>query len=222
MVLNTGEFKSVSGEIMLVPEIEFRYSWIYDQRIKRYLTAIARHDEVLRHGLQNWPKERSILKAVNRYEKEWGGQGRVVLAEISRVSGLKWRQKKITVYVVGRIIPFSDPLTMPIYKSRIKFVDTLTHELLHQIQSQNRDEVLNFYKFVYRKYKNESVITKNHIIVHAIHKYLYLKFFGVKRLNLDIKSCSRRIDYNRSWNIVQSEGYENLIKEFRSMASRSG
>ncbi|MCL5011794.1 MAG: hypothetical protein M1594_02790 [Candidatus Marsarchaeota archaeon] len=206
---------------MLDPKIEFRYSWIYNQKIKRYLTSIAKHDEVLRRGLQDYPKEGSILKAVKKYEKEWNKHDKAVLAEISRVSGLKWRQKKIIVYVVGRIIPFSDPLTLPVYKSRVKFVDNLTHELLHQIQSQNWEGVLNFYKFVNRKYKNESVTTKNHIIVHAIHKYLYLKFFGVKRLNLDIKSCSSRVDYKRSWDIVQSEGYENLIKDFRSRVKKN-
>ena len=68
--------------------------------------------------------------------------------------------------------------------------------------------------YFFRKYKNETLNTKIHIQVHAIHSHIYLKFFNKKRLERDVKLISHLKDYKRAWEIVQKEGYENIIKEF--------
>ena len=57
--------------------------------------------------------------------------------------------------------------------------------------------------------------TKNHIFVHALHKEIYLKLFDEKRLKRDIEKCQKHEDYKRAWEIVEKEGYKNIIKEFR-------
>ncbi len=112
--------------------------------------------------------------------------------------------------------PFSDPLTLPSYYAKGRYlVDKLTHELIHQIQIQNYDKIDLLYNWIRKRYASEPIITQNHIVVHAIHSHIYLKFFNEARLKDDIKFCSKHYGYKRAWEIVQKEGHENLIKEFR-------
>jgi len=98
------------------------------------------------------------------------------------------------------------------------FIDTLTHELIHQIHIQNGKKVNELQKnYIPKKYPNESQLTSNHIFVHAIHKKIYLSLFNKTRLNRDIKRCEKSPDYKRAWEIVEKEGYENLINKFREL-----
>jgi hypothetical protein len=70
------------------------------------------------------------------------------------------------------------------------------------------------WKYIERKYKNESFKTRIHIPLHAIHTHIYLKFFGEERLRRDVEAISFLPDYKRSWEIVQKEGYKKIIQEF--------
>ena len=67
------------------------------------------------------------------------------------------------------------------------------------------------------KYRDESIMTKNHILLHAVHKKLYLKFFNKGRLNNDIKNCQNWEDYKRSWEIVEKTGADNMIRKFKEV-----
>ena len=58
-------------------------------------------------------------------------------------------------------------------------------------------------------------MTNSHILLHAVHKEIYLRLFDEKRLKRDIKKCQKYKDYKRSWEIVEKEDYENIINEFR-------
>ena len=93
----------------------------------------------------------------------------------------------------------------------------LVHELIHQlfIQMGNDQKSEKSWKYIYKKYSKESKSTKIHIPIHAIHSHIYLKFFNEKRLKEDIEFMQDHLDYKRSWDIVQKEGYQNIIKEFK-------
>jgi cephalosporin-C deacetylase-like acetyl esterase len=41
-----------------------------------------------------------------------------------------------------------------------------------------------------------------------------LKFFNEKRLKRDIEQISFLPDYKRAWEIVQNDGYKNIIREY--------
>jgi len=81
------------------------------------------------------------------------------LKEISTVYGLEWREKEIYCYMTGReeYFAFSDPLTLPFYKTIDVFIDILVHELTHRIL---QDDKVNWQKFekaweyIKQKYKN--------------------------------------------------------------------
>ena len=71
------------------------------------------------------------------------------------------------------------------------------------------------WSYVYRKYKNESRTTQIHIPLHAIHEHILRTLFNEKRLKREINDVDVK-DYIRSWEIVQKEGYQNIIAALRA------
>jgi len=201
------------------PKIIFKYSRIYDQL----------WGERMKDKKKNkvYPSSRKILNYIKNIEKLWKNDEKKVLVELSRIIGLKWKEDKIICYVVGKSIPFSDPLTTPIYKrhsigyiSKDRFIDILIHEMIHRLFTQEKDfknyKSRKAFAYFRKKYKKENWKTILHIIVHAIHSHIFLKFYSKRRLKREIRITGSSPDssYKRSWEIVEKEGYENIIREF--------
>ena len=186
----------------MIPMIEFRYSWIYDQKFKD-------------KGKKYSPKK--IEEYIKKVKKIWGKYEKDILKELQKISGLKWEEKKIICYIISKTIPFSDPLTIPIYKNKNYFIDVLTHELIHRLftQNTNREITNRSWKMIQRKLKKENINVRVHVILNAIHKHILLKFFNKKRLNKNIKSLNHLKDYKKSWEIVERQRCENIIKSFK-------
>jgi len=197
---------------MVVPKVVFRYSPIYDEMCK------GGEFKETRKGLGKYPSQKEIKIYMKKVEKIWRKEETKVLKELSKITKLKWKTKYIKCYVVGRVIPFSDPLSMPIYRKRTDyFIDVLIHELIHVLFVQNFKESDKAWKYIFRKYKEEAYTTKVHIPLHAFHTYIYFKFFKEENMRRDINICKKLKlkKYVRSWKIVEKEGYENIIKEFK-------
>jgi len=196
----------------MIPKVVFRYSWYYDEKYREL------------HKLSKWknkkyPSEKQILNYIKIIEKLWKKDGKKILNELSKITRLQWKEKNIICYVVGRCAPFSDPLTLSVYeKYPDYFIDILIHELIHQLFMQNWGDKKSrmTWNYINKKYKNESFKTRIHIPLHAIHMYIFLKFFSETRLKREIKWISFLPDYKKSWEIVQKEGYKNIINEFVS------
>lgn len=191
----------------MLPKIIFRYSWLYDNKIQEWT--------------KNKPEENFPYKQIQDYikkiEKLWRKDEKRILSELSKVTKLKWQEKEIICYLVHRIRPFSDPITIPIKKYPSYFIDVLTHELIHRLFTQeiNIHKSKKLWVHFHKKYSNESKLTRIHIPLHSIHKHIYLKIFNKSRLDRDIQRGSKHNDYRLSWEIVEKEGYKNIIKEFR-------
>jgi len=193
---------------MPIPEIRFKHSWVYDDHWRAFYPKE-----------KEWPSYKKLEGNIARIEKEWGENGESVLKEMSKISGLKWQEKSIDCYVVGRCTPFSFPLTIMTYKDHsIDYtVDVLTHELVHQLfcQGDNEKQSYKAWEYFHKKYKTEEFNTIIHIPVHAIHHHIFMKFFGEKRLKREMDSMSKFPDYKRAWDIVLEAGAENIIAEFK-------
>lgn len=194
----------------MIPKIIFKYSWVYDQNWKEWIKIYKRKKD-------KYPSAKQTLNYIEKVEKVWRKDEKNILKELSKVTGLKWKSKIIYCYVVGRCIPFSDPLTLPVYDKPDYFIDVLVHELIHQlfIQRGNIEKSKKAWDYINRKYRKEPLTTRIHIPLHAIHSHIYLKFFDKKRLIRDIKLISFLPEYKKSWEIVQREGYKKIIKEFK-------
>ena len=195
----------------MIPKIEFRYSWVYDNRYRES----KKLQDILKKQGKTYPSPEKIGKYIERIKQIWGRIEKKTLDKISRIYGLNWNEEKIKCYIVGFGRPFSDPLTMKLYNNKNDFIDTLTHELMHQIQIQNSEKTKKWWKYIGDKYKSETILTKNHILLHAVHWQLYLDLYNKNRLEKEIKISGSYPDYKKSWEIVKREGYENIINEFK-------
>ncbi len=196
----------------MTPKIIFKYSWIYDQNWKEWIKVYEKGKKY------PYPDSMQVQNYIKRVEKLWQKSEKQVLEEMSKIAGLKWKEKSITCYVVGNCVPFSDPLTPRAYEKKPDyFIDVLVQELIHQLFTQegNLRQSAKAWKYFEEKYKNEPSRATIHIPLHAIHRHIFLKFFGKKRLNREIKKASKWPDYKRAWGIVQEEGYQNIIREFK-------
>ncbi len=196
----------------MISKIRFRYSQLYDNN---YRGSNLIQESLKKKGLE-YPTHEKIRDFIKEVEPKWNKIEEKVLSSISKISGLKWKEKQVWCYVIGCGRSFSDPLTVKVHETKEDFIDTLVHEMIHQIQIQNEDIVnKNWGDYLYKNYPKETRVTRNHLIVHAIHKEIYLKIFGKKRLIKDIKESQASIDYKKSWGIVGKNRHKNIIKQFR-------
>lgn len=194
---------------MIIPKVIFKYSRIYNE--------IWKEGFLKRKPSTYYPSERKILNYIQKVKKLWGKDEKKILKELSRITHLKWKSEFIYCYVIGKGRPISDPLTVPVYEKHPEFfIDILIHELIHNlfIQEKNYEKSKKSWDYINRKYSSESSKTKIHIPLQAIHFHIYLKFFNEKRLKRNITRNKQFKDYDRAWQIIQKEGYKNIINEF--------
>ncbi|MFH1503651.1 MAG: hypothetical protein ABIE36_03265 [Candidatus Diapherotrites archaeon] len=201
----------------MIPKIEFRYSDIYDRRYRESKDIQTR----LKKKKQEYPSRKEIVKYMNKAERLWKDYERDILKEISKITKLNWKEKKIICYVIGCGRSFSEPLTVRTFKKDFNtFIDTLTHELIHQISSQDEVRYMKWHNYVLKHYSKELRITKTHILLCAVHWEILEKMFGKKRLEKEIKRHEKPIDYKRAWKIVEEEGVDNILKKFYKIIGR--
>lgn len=196
---------------MTIPKIIFKYSWIYDKNWKKWI-------KIYRKENQKYPSAKQIQNYIKKVENLWSTDEKKILTALQNITSLKWKSKYIQCYIVGRCIPFSDPLTLSVYdKKPDRFIDTLIHELIHQLFTQNGnfEQSKEAWNYIRRKYKDESHRVKTHIPLFAIYSYLYMNFYGEKRLRMSVKPIISMVNYKKAWDIVQKEGYQNIIKQFK-------
>jgi hypothetical protein len=197
-------------------KINFEYSGVYDNFWKNYLELYYKvhKNPKTRKILNSYPSGNKLKNYVDSIENYWRKDEKIILSAISKITGLKWKEG-IKVYLVGKCIPYSKPLTMYPHKTKQDFRDVLIHELIHNIQSQNSEIYKKWAKFVKNKYKDESKLTRRHIFLHAVHKKIYLELFNKNRLKKNIEKSNHSKPYKRAWEIVEREGHENIIKRFK-------
>lgn len=192
----------------MLPVIEFRYSQVYDRRWKGLLS-------LQNGGILEYPTPQYIQKYITEKEGVWKVNEDRILSGISEITGLQWQDERIRCYFVRRCRPFSDPLTLMPFNSDDKLIDNLSHELVHQIFIQNSDRASAAWSFFREKYREESKVTVNHIILYAVLIKLYKSMSQYDRL-VELQSNLSDKDYTRAWEIAQDEGYDMIIADLKS------
>ena len=160
------------------------------------------------------PSDEIFREKIDELEKLWGKWSDVIITELNEVTKLEWMDTDIRCYVTAGIpASFSHPLTLKIYGSIDDTFDVFVHELIHRLlhNPNHPQRFKDARDALVKEYENESLRTRNHIILHAIHAHILVKFFDRSRL----KRASQFLktpDYMRSWEIVNTSGYENIIK----------
>jgi hypothetical protein len=188
-----------------IPGIEFRYSWVYNQENR------ARFTDPL------YPSADSIREYIGEVREAWKPKQRSLLSAIARSSGLPWREESIVCYVVGRGVPMSDPLTMPLYENDMElFIEKLVHELIERILMHPRSlEVKrDFWEAMFRAFGSDGVKVSYRVPVNAIYSEIHEKHFKLSQAYSE-SLVTRNLDYRRAWEIVNELGHKNIIERFR-------
>ena len=160
------------------------------------------------------PSDAVFNAKIRALEKRWDTWGSKIVAELKKTTGLTFMEQDIRCYVTaGLPASFSHPLTLRIYPTMDRTFDVLVHELIHRLfdNPKHPKRYQNARKKFLEEYSNESSVTRNHIILMAVHAHILLKFFGQKRLK--IASSGKHPDYARGWQIVNELGYQNILKQ---------
>ena len=198
--------KKTSLAKVKIPKIEFRYSWIYNQENK------ARFTDPL------YPPADKIREYIEEVKEAWKPKQKTLLNAIAKNSGLPWREDAIVCYVVGRGVPMSDPLTMPLYENnRDLFIEKFVHELIERIlmHPRNLEVKQDFWEAMFRAFSADGVKVSYRVPVDAIYSEIHAKYFKLSKAYTDESLMTRNLDYRRAWELVNELGHKKIIEQFR-------
>ncbi|MBP7770416.1 MAG: hypothetical protein KA066_00715 [Candidatus Pacebacteria bacterium] len=161
------------------------------------------------------PSDEMYEKKIDALKASWSEWGPKVLDELHAITRLEWLDKDIRCYIVsGTKSSFSHPLTLKLYKDPEHMFDTFVHELIHRLLNNplHPEEHKAARKKFMEPHQGESMVVKNHIILHALHAQVVLNLYGQERLDRVI-AIVKSADYLRAWDIVHERGREQILKE---------
>ena len=187
----------------MLPKINIYYSYIYDKAVHT-LTGKKYNKECVKGG----------NKFASMLEKGSANILPKALKSYEEVSGLRWKDPFIEVFVVHGIPwDFSWPVTIKVRENKKDAVETLIHELGHQLLIQN-EEIIRSRNGIITKYGKENQIVKDHILLHAVLWKLYSKLFGEHELHNIIIGYQKWKYHYRAWQIVKKEGADKIIDAY--------
>jgi hypothetical protein len=196
------------------PAIRIKKAWLLRKNASRYLHELWGKDKTLADN--DWMEWK-----VGEYKKAWQPYEQKILLSMTETLGSSFRQNIIDVYIAPWFHAFSDPLVIGVTKEPDVFVDTLTHELLHRLLTDNttipyETDLIAEWRKLFGNNHNFKVLV--HIPVHAIHKAIYLDVLKEpERLERDIANNKKHEAeaYVAAWEYVEKFGHEEITKQLR-------
>ncbi|HEY1645665.1 MAG TPA: hypothetical protein VGF75_04810 [Candidatus Saccharimonadales bacterium] len=204
----------------ILPEIRIKDAWLLRENASAHLHKLyAKKGEKLADDA--W-----IEKRVSEYTKAWKPYEKKILNGLCDTLELTYRQNIIDVYIAPWFNAFSDPMVIGVMQEPDIFIDSLTHELIHRLLTDNTtipymtDILFPAWKKLFGEKYNFTTLV--HIPVHAVHKAIYLDVLKQpERLERDIKANKDYVatDYVASWDYVNKHGYKEIINKLRKSYS---
>lgn len=194
-----------------LPEVRIEFSYLIYNMIAKPMWSHFRAGEKLM-------EPRRAQEVLIKYREAWQPHEQAILQGMCEAFDLRFYKSVLDVYVSPGIPTFSRPTIIITEFDADEFIDVLAHELLHVLITDNTtydsDEKLgDVLESIYPDY---SRLTRNHILVHAALKHLYLDVLKEpRRLARDIENCKKLPDYAKAWEVVEERGYKELIEEFK-------
>jgi hypothetical protein len=199
---------------MSVPKLTLKYAQPLD-RDRRQLFADK--------NLGTYPSVEEVRMVIEKWRNIWddlNANDKVIklLVEITGTS--VQRDLELCVFGTG-LKAMSAPLMMPITGkagliSDDDFVETVIHELVHRFvgDKENNEGIENYWAAIREEYKDESIVTQNHIVVYAVLDLVLEQLFGAERA-VDFMQ-PKNPEYRRAVDIVEEKGSQHLINQFRT------
>lgn len=192
-----------------LPEIVIAYNRFLDPIFTAYIQSHA--------DWKTWtpPTKEEIDSRIKNYREEWKKYEQQILEGVCNAFGLCFKQNIIYIHIVGgNPRPFSNPIVLKSGYSPEEFVAILMHELIHNLLRESGIDASIYEKL----YPNETRTAGVHAVVHAVMKYVYVEILRDEESfkNYIIQSRKAKDNgYARSWDIVESQGYQEIIKRFK-------
>ena len=164
----------------------------------------------------HYPDSESILQKVQEYNRAW--LLRIpVLEYLQTTLKLDFNQTIIDAYIIGQMRgAISTPILTSSQLPSQKYIDVLTHEIIHRLIADNRQNI-DVPAIFTTMFPGETDLCKIHVIVNALMKKVYLDFLNEpKRLSDNLERDTNSADYMKSWEIVDQLGENIIINEFIS------
>lgn len=159
-----------------LPIIRIKDAWLLRENASNHLDELWCKDTD--KPLANNPdSDKWLAKRVTSYQEAWQPLEKQILYGMMTVLDLEFRQNIIDVYIAPWFSAFSDPMVIGVVQEPDVFINTLTHELIHRLLTDNTSishETLLLPEWEKLFGSKHSFITIVHIPVHAVHKAIYL------------------------------------------------
>lgn len=190
-----------------LPEIRIKYSWLLHEKISKLFW-----EKYWQPKGRPFPTKEKAIERVETYRNAWQLVERKILVGMCDAFGLEFYQPVIDVAVAPLLPSISTPLITNMRYEPEQWVDLVTHELFHILLTDSKP------KFDYDAWQKEHCVdmertTRNHILVHAGMKHIYLDIHSdPDRLKRDMIESEQWEGYNEAWEVVEQRGYRDLIE----------
>ncbi len=209
-----------------LPEIRINFSRLLYNGECRHL------DLVLNNGKSMIASPEKYEARTEEYRKAWANYQTTILRGMTEVLELSFYRPVIDVTLAPYFGHKSTQLIINFGPDPDRFVDVLTHELLHVLQTDNnKHQTLGPHSTVdlmaewRRLFGEHERVTLVHIPLHAIHKYIYLNVLKApKRLERELSSLRNFQTggaYIQAWEYVNERDYRGIVDEIRKVYEAS-
>ena len=201
---------------MKLPEIRIRFGGLLTENASEPMNELYGKGEELM-------SRDDYIKIVDSYCAAWESYEEKILRGMCEITGLTFRQNIIDVYIAPWFWAFSDPMVVGVTYKPDKFVDVLTHELLHRLLTDNNESPYDtewgarWKKLFGQEHgfgRGNSVLV--HIPVHALLQAIFDDVLNEPERTIRDKMHSEKSEsYDRAWKYVKKYGYKNIVKKLR-------
>lgn len=155
-----------------------------------------------------------------QYQEAWEAKEAIILPAMQDMFGLRFYKPVIDVTLAPMFVPKSKPLIISFRTEPDQFIDVLTHELLHNLFTDNQYVQHHIYKDLIshwtKLFGERDRVELVHIPVHAALKAIYIDVLNEPyRLERDINDVSGWPAYKAAWEYVEQNDYKEIIKKFK-------
>lgn len=153
-----------------------------------------------------------VISRINAYKEIWGQYEHKILKGMCGAVNLSFVRNEIDVYIVnGNTRSFSRPIVMRSGYSPHEFVQTLTHELIHCLLSDNED---GYIEYIHGSFGS-------HVAVYSIMEYIFRdeldKPLWLEEVDPRKNKIPQPQHYIDAWEYVEKTGYRTVLEKIRSL-----
>lgn len=139
----------------------------------------------------------------------WKSHGEMVEKVLEKITGFSFKMNEVDCYLNSKIT-VSHPFCLRVTGDE-RMKSAVVHEIIHQLFKQNGFSSTVKGRQYQEDFKDEHVLTLNHILLHAIHLLLVRELFPE---TIESIQRSKNPHYARSWEIVSKMGAQNTVDKY--------